>query len=133
MISGFNWWYSGRSSWYFKNDVKVFLLRLVYTPPRCNTRIIPRNAYFISIPNLNTLTMVVCCVPACVFTVPFPSCLFLFCTRQQPIFLLAFSLQQYKPVNIGRRIFSCPKLPQYQYLRTITGARVNEQISAKKN
>lgn len=67
-----------------------------------------------------------------VFTVLCPSCLFLFSTRQQPIFPLAFSLQQCKPVNIGRRIFSCPKLPQYQYLRRITGASVNEQISARK-
>lgn len=45
---------------------------------------------------------------------------------------MAFSPPQYKPVNIGRRIFSCPESPQYQYKSVITGANVNEQISARK-
>lgn len=61
-----------------------------------------------------------------------PSCLFLFSRRQQPIFPLAFSPPQYKPVNISRRIFSCPEWPQYQYKSVIIGANVNEQISARK-
>lgn len=128
---GFNCW--SLSSWLSKIDVIVILALMSLYSPQCNARIIPHNAYFISIPSLNTLTMVVYCVSASVFTLLSPSCLFLFSTRQQPIFPLAFSLQQYKPVNIGRRILSCPKLPQYQYLRTITGTSVNEQRSAKKN
>lgn len=71
----------------------------------------------------STLTMGVCSVSACVITWLFSSCLFLFSRTQQPIFPLAFSLRLHKPVNIGRRIFSCPKLPQYQYLSMITNSQ----------
>lgn len=47
--------------------------------------------------------------------------------------LLAFSLPEYKTLNSGRRIFTCPKSPNYQYKSVITGANVNEQIFAKEN
>lgn len=59
------------------------------------------------------------------------SCMFWFSRRQQPIFPLAFSPPEYKTVNSGRRILSCPESPKYQYKSVITGANVSEQISAK--
>lgn len=123
--------------WHFKIDVKVFPAQISVYTPQCNTRIIPHNAYFISIPNINTLTMVVCCLCACLCFHSVVSQLLVFIQHKTaaniPLGLFTTTVQtsQYWQENIF--------LPQVATVSILEddnrgpGARVNEQRSAKKN